>query len=201
MAANLGNATTLVVVIYYFFGGFMKGIINLCVVSLVKEKFGDEALKKVLKEAGLPENFEVIELEDYPDEVSVKFINAAAKVLNLKPEDIMIAFGDYWINDFAPKKYRIIYKKYNNAKDFLKGMSDTHMWVMSSIEGAKPPKFEFEEPNTNVLIMHYFSNRKLEKILEGLILGVIKYFNVKAEVKRIESSKNNAQCAFEIKFF
>lgn len=178
----------------------MKGIINLAAISLVKEKFGEEALKNILKEAGLSDNLEILELEDYPDEVTIKFINASAKILNLKPEDIMIAFGDYWVNEFSPKKFKIIYKKYNNAKDFLKGMSETHEWATSSIEGATPPKFEYEEPDTNTLIMHYFSNRRLEKILEGLILGVLKYYKEKAEVKKIQSSKCNACCAFEIKF-
>jgi len=178
----------------------MKGIINQCAVELVKNKFGEEKLKQILKEAGLPEDIEIVALEDYPDEVTVKFIEAASKVLNITPEDVMLAFGDYWVNEFAPKKFRVIYGKYKTAKDFLRGMDETHKWATQTMEGSTPPHFEYEEPDENTIIMHYFSRRKLTKILEGLIKGVLKYFKTEAEVTQIDSDKPGAVCAFKIVF-
>jgi len=178
----------------------MKGIINQCAVELLKNKFGEDKLLAVLKETGLPEDLEIVTLEDYPDEISIKFITAAAKVLNITPDDVMLAFGDYWVNEFAFKKFKIIFAKYNNAKDFLKGMDSTHRWATETMEGATPPHFEYESPDNNTLIMHYFSKRKLIKILEGLIRGVIKHFNVQADVIQIASNKPGAVCAFKIIF-
>lgn len=178
----------------------MKGIINQCAVELVKNKFGEEKLKAILKDAGLPVDLEIIALENYPDEVSIKFINSAAKILGITPDDVMLAFGDYWVNEFAPKKFKLIYAKHKTAKDFLKGMDDTHKWATESMEGSTPPHFEYEEPDSNTLIMHYFSRRKLVKILEGLIKGVLKYYKQEASVEQIPSSKPNAVCAFKIVF-
>jgi len=178
----------------------MKGIINECAVELVKTKFGEDKLKAILKDAGLPEDLEIVSLEDYPDEVSIKFIMSAAKVLGITPDDVMMAFGDYWINEFTPKKFKMIFAKYKTAKDFLKGMDDTHKWATQYMEGATPPHFEYEEPAPNTLIMHYYSKRKLDKILEGSIKGVLKYFKQEGTVEKVTSSKPNAFCAFKIVF-
>ena len=168
--------------------------------ELIKNKFGNDALKKILQESGIKEDTEIIIFEDSPDELCLKFISAAAKTLNISEEEVMLAFGDYWVNEFASKKYRIVFAKYLSAKDFLMAMDKTHDWATQSMEGASPPRFEFEENNTHTLIMHYFSARKLDKILEGLINGVLRYFKEEGTVEKMMSNRDGAHCAYKITF-
>ena len=178
----------------------MKGIINQCAIKLVIEKFGEDKLQQILSELGLGKDFEIIALEDYPDQITIDFIMAAAKVLKITPEDVMIAFGDYWVNEKKKKKFRMIFAKNKTAKELLMAMDSTHVWATQSIEGSKPPHFEYEELDENTLIMHYFSERKLEKILEGLIKGVFRYYKQDGSVTRIDTDRPQAACAFKITF-
>jgi len=63
-----------------------------------------------------------------------------------------------------------------------------------------PPKFIFESPEDDILIIHYISARNLDKILEGLIKGVLRFFKEKGAAERIKSDKPGAFCAFKITF-
>lgn len=179
----------------------MKGIIFQCAVEMVKDQFGGaETLKKILAEMGIFEETKIVIFEDLPDEMSLDFIRAAAKVLGVTEDDVMLAFGDYWVNVFAYRKYRVVYAKYKTAKEFLTGMDQTHVWATQSIDGATPPQFIFESTDDNILLMHYISSRNLEKILEGLIKGVLRFFGEKGVVEKMESDKPGASCAFKITF-
>lgn len=179
----------------------MKGIILQCAINLVKDQFGgDETLKKILSEMGINEEMKVVVFEDLPDEMCLDFIKAAAKVLGVTEDDVMLAFGDYWVNVFAYRKYRVVYAKYKTAREFLIGMDKTHAWATQSIDGATPPQFVFETLNDDTLLMHYISARALDKILEGLIKGVLRFFKEEGVVERIESDRPEACCAFKITF-
>ncbi len=179
----------------------MKGIILQCGVEMVKDQFGGaDTLKKILAEMGISEEKKIVIFEDLPDKMSLDFIKAAAKVLGLTEDEVMLAFGDYWVNVFAYRKYRVVYAKYKTAKAFLIGMDQTHAWATQSIDGATPPQFIFESSDDDTLLMHYISARHLDKILEGLIKGVLRYFGEKGLVERIESDKPGASCAFKITF-
>lgn len=178
----------------------MKGIVLQCAIDLVRSLHGEEILKKALSNTGIPENSEIIIFEDYPDELALKFIQSIADITQTPPKEIWVAFGNYWILKFAKKKFRIVYGKYSNAREFIKGLDETHRWATQSIEGATPPRFIFEEPDDKTLIIHYFSKRKLDALMLGQIQGVLRHFNEDGIIEKIESDQKSAHCAFRITF-
>lgn len=176
----------------------MKGVINSAIAEMVKKKFGPEAWAKITQEAGVPEVF--LATSSYPDEYTLRIVEAACKVLNLTPRDVFRAFAEHWMLEFAPRVYTAFFKTPKNAKEFLKEMDRIHSTMTRTLTEANPPRFKYEEPDEKTLIIHYFSQRKLPDLVEELIRAVGKYYGEELQIQKITSDKEGAVCAFEVKF-
>jgi len=156
----------------------MKGVIVTCLESLVKEQFGQHSWENVLEEAGLDKHTLFNMTSNVEDKSVLDIIRAACKVLDLTPDQAADAFGDYWVNVYAPKVYSMYYRrKAHSAKEMLLHMDKLHETVTSSVPDAHPPRFDYEWQDEHTLIMHYKSHRGLIDFLVGLIKGVGKYYN------------------------
>ena len=61
----------------------MKGVIFRCLRELVLERFGEDVWKKVLKESGLDEDFNVPPVGFVEDEIVLKIVQNLCKVANV----------------------------------------------------------------------------------------------------------------------
>jgi len=167
----------------------MKGVIAVCLGELVKNKFGKEKWAEVLEDAGLPKSTHFLAIQDIEDAVVLKLVDSVCKVLNISLVQAADAFGDYWVNHYAPKIYKAYYRKANSAREMLLNMNDVHKEVTSSIENAHPPRFEYEWKDDRTLIMTYHSERKLIDFLVGLVKGVGKYYKENMKVKKLGNTR------------
>ncbi|MCI5148096.1 MAG: hypothetical protein D3916_01585 [Candidatus Electrothrix sp. MAN1_4] len=155
----------------------MKGVIVTCLESLVKEQFGQHKWEDVLEEAGLKRHAIFNMTSNVQDESVMQMVQAACTVLEITPHQAADAFGDYWVNVYAPKVYSMYYRKAHSAKEMLLNMDKLHETVTSSIPDAHPPRFDYEWKDEHTLIMHYKSHRGMIDFLVGLIKGVGTYYN------------------------
>lgn len=167
----------------------MKGVIAVCLANLVQEKFGKEKWHEILEASGLPKTTFFMPSTNVEDAAVMTVVESTCKVLNLSLQQAADAFGDYWVNDYAPKIYKAYYRGKDNAKDFLLDMDKVHISVTERIADAKPPKFEYQWLDEKTLIMKYISHRGLIDFLVGLIKGVGKHFNEKLTVSKMSSEK------------
>ena len=116
-------------------------------------------------------------------------VENTGKVLNLTKQQVCDAFGDYWVNTYAPKIYFMYYDKFKNAKQFILGMDKTHEIVTRNILNARPPRFTFEEVDENTIIVNYISTRGMIDFYAGLVKGVGKYFNTPIDVKKLSEDR------------
>ena len=77
----------------------------------------------------------------------------------------------------------------NTAKDFLLKMDKAHFDSTKMLEGARPPRFDYEWVGPKTLIMHYKSQRGLIDIMVGLIKGVGKYFKENLQVRKLDDKR------------
>lgn len=167
----------------------MKGVIAACLADLVKEKFGKDKWEASLEAAGLKKTSFFMPTADVDDSTVMELVGAVCKTLGITMAQAADAFGDYWVNVYAPKIYRTYYRGIDNAKDFLLNMDNVHKIVTEKMANARPPRFTFEQPNDNTLIMNYQSKRPLIDFLLGLVKGVGNHFNEKLTVTKLSSSK------------
>lgn len=167
----------------------MKGVIAACLADMVKEKFGKDKWEASLEKAGLKKSTFFMPTSNVDDAAVMKVVGATCETLGITLQQAADAFGDYWVNSYAPKIYKAYYRGKNNAKDFLTAMDDVHVEVTRKIADAKPPRFDYEWEDEKKMIMIYKSPRGLIDFLVGLIKGVGKHFNQNLKVTKISSTK------------
>ena len=167
----------------------MKGVIAIALKEMVIRNFGLDKWEEILMDASLPVDLQISSSQDIEDYVIMRVISSACKVLDITPEQAADAFGDYWVNEYAFRIYAAHYEGIGNSKDFLKRTNQIHTATTLSIPNAHPPKFEYEDPGDNTLIMTYLSNRGLMNIFIGLVRASGKHFNEELQVERIDDNK------------
>lgn len=167
----------------------MKGVIPACLKELVINKFGIEKWGNIIEAAGLPRSSFFLPTKDVADADVLKMVNSTCKVLNLSLQQAADAFGDYWVNEYAPKIYYVYYKKSNSAKEFIMNMNNVHKTVTKNIPNSKPPGFEYNWKDDKTLIMTYKSSRGLIDFMIGLIKGVGRYYKEELKVTKLGNDK------------
>ena len=167
----------------------MKGTIAICLQELVKTKFGEDNWETILLKSGLPKNLVIYSHHDLDDEVIIKVINNTCDVLGITLKQAADAFGEYWMNEYAPKKYFAFFTGKKTAKEFLLSMNRVHIKMTDKMENTQPPSFTYEEIDDHTIIMTYKSYRELHDIWIGLIKGVGTYFKEEIEIERLEKNK------------
>ncbi|MCP4214794.1 MAG: hypothetical protein GY765_09055 [bacterium] len=167
----------------------MKGVIVVCLAELIKEKFGKGKWEDALEMAGLKRTSFFMLSANIDDATVMKVVNCVCRVLKITLAQAADAFGDYWVNDYAPRIYKAYYRGKNSAKEFLMDMDNVHITVTKKVEGSAPPRFEYELQEDNVLVMTYKSSRGLIDFFVGLVKGVGRYFNEDLKVRKIDSTK------------
>src|SRR5688572_16401376 len=85
-------------------GVWMYGLVNRAVEQMVTSKFGVDTWQKICEKAGTScDGF--VALSVYPDESTYRLVGAASEVLDLPPDTVLEAFGEYWILETARKSY------------------------------------------------------------------------------------------------
>ncbi len=172
----------------------MKGAIVQCLGDLVTTRFGEKKWADSLENAGMKRTSFFMPLQNVDDSSVVKLIRSVCNVLQITPIQAADAFGDFWMNVYAPKIYEVYYRGTNSAKDFLLKMDSVHDVVTKNMPNAHPPRFIYTWINEKTLMIEYISNRGLIDIFVGLIKGVGKYYHENLIVSKL--GPNRVQVIF-----
>jgi len=167
----------------------MKGVIMKCLGDLVTEKFGKAKWQEALEKAGAHKETVFLATSNVDDQLTMKAIGSVCEVTGLTPAEAADAFGEYWVNVFAPKIYSVHYRGVTSARDFLLKMDEIHRFTTATIPDAHPPRFAYEWTSPNTLVMGYESQRGLIDILVGLIKGVGKRFGENLQVSKLGTNR------------
>ncbi len=172
----------------------MKGVIVICMQEMVIKKFGENKWKVILEKAGLNRNSRFLPASDIEDEIVLQVVDSMCSILKISLEQAADAFGDYWINVYAPRVYSVYFKKIKSAKEFFIKLDYIHKTITSLMANARPPKFDYEWKDSNTVIITYKSHRNLFEFFIGLAKGVRNHF--KDNFKIIILGKNRAEIIF-----
>ena len=167
----------------------MKGVILQCLREMVKSKFGEAKWNEIVKEAGTDAPALILASSDIEDSTALGCVHAACNVLGVTLPQAADAFGDFWMNEFAPKIYPSLLQGSVSAKDFLLLMDETHQRVTRTIPNARPPRFTFDWEDATTLLMTYQSERCLIDVAVGLAKGVGRYYKESLTVERVSDSQ------------
>jgi hypothetical protein len=167
----------------------MKGVIAICLEEMAKEKIGMDRWGDILEEAGLERSKVFLAGQNVSDRLVLRLFGLTGKAMGLSSVETAEAFGDYWVNVFAPKTYGFYYAGVETARQFLLKMDQVHLAVTRNIQDAHPPRFEYEWKDERTLIIEYQSKRELIDLLIGLIKGVGRYYGENLQVRKVGAAR------------
>ena len=163
----------------------MKGTIVKCLKELVEKKFGKDKWNTICEKSSFSGGSLISLTADIDDAVVMKLLQNTCSTLGVSMEQAADAFGDYWVNDYAPAIYKSIFSKFKSTREFILGMDDIHIMITKTVPNAKPPRFTYKFTDDKTLVMTYDSSRGLIVVLMGLVKGLGRYFNEKVTVSKI----------------
>jgi hypothetical protein len=167
----------------------VKGTIIKCLQELVENRYGKPEWEEILERAGHTGPSLVTLTSDVEDAAAVRLFRQTGMVLEQSLTQVYDEFGDYWVNDYAPRVYRTIYARYTSPREFIRNMDAVHVMVTQAVVNAKPPRFEFEEVDDRTLIVTYKSARNLVDLFIGLARGVGKRFGAELAIRKLDSRR------------
>jgi len=179
----------------------MKGAIFKGISDLVRTSYGEEIWDRIRRTAECSDPVFVVH-QDYPDVLAPRLIVAAATELEIDPHDVMVAVGRSWLTTTGQKTYPSLFAiAGNDVREFLMGIHRVHAFATRGTADASPPRFEYEEIDADRLRVHYFSERALCSLLEGIILGAGDHFGERLAVRQTACVATGApHCTMEVTF-
>ncbi len=166
----------------------MYGIVNKAIEDLVIANFGEEKWEAIKDRSGIDIDF-FISSEPYDDDVTFKLAIAVSQEMHMTVEEVLIAFGEWWVIKTTSEKYTgLMQSGGNNLKEFLLNLPNFHNRVMLIYPKLTPPEFKVSDETENSIQLHYFSKRQgLQEFVRGLIQGLGKMYNTPVVIKLMQT--------------
>ena len=168
----------------------MRGIVFTEFLEMVEEKFSSDMVDKIIGESDLPSKGAYTSLGTYDHSEMIQLTKHLSQTTNITVPELLHTFGEHLFARFA-EGYPVFFEGITHAFEFLKNLdSYIHVEVRKLYPDAELPKFDYETPSDDTLVMIYSSSRPFADLAEGLLSGCIKHFKMPIEIKR-ENLKSN----------
>ncbi len=164
----------------------MYGMVNQAILEYFHEEYGAEILDAVRTRAGF-EGTEFARMTQYPDEVSVQLIVAAAETLEQPAEALLEQVGAYWVEFALRSDYgELLRLAGSTLPEIVQNLNHLHTRVGQAFADLKPPSFWSDEVTERSLVLHYASDREgLEPMVAGIVRGLGRMLDVETKVELI----------------
>jgi hypothetical protein len=165
----------------------MYGIVNQAIQGLVTDNYGVSAWEKIRIKAGVDGGV-FLASQLYDDDLTYALAASASEVLSIPVDDVLKAFGKYWVLNVGKEKYGTLMKSGGgNIIEFLRNLPNFHSRVMLIYPNAQPPEFKVDIVSENVVHLHYFSARMgLTSFMSGIIEGLSDFFGTPCSINHLK---------------
>jgi hypothetical protein len=173
----------------------MYGMVNKAVVDMVQAHFGEVTWQAIRAHAGIDEDV-FLSMSQYPDDLTYRMVAAASSVLRLSPEQVLQAFGQYWVTYTAAQGYGELLKLQGRTIwEFLANLDNMHARVGLSFRNLRPPSFQCTDQTATSVHLHYLSHRRgLSHLVIGLLKGLGEMLKTPVDVQLLSHAEDAAGC-------
>jgi len=179
----------------------MKGIIFNLFEDFVINSLGVDAWEEILASAGLKTTEPFVGPGSYPDEDLLALVATTVKQMGVSNEEALRAFGRFCIPPLA-RRFPGFMTPHTHPKDFLLTVDAFHSTEVNKLfDGARCPRFHYETPAPDRLVMRYESERRMCALVEGLLDGVAIHYGV--PIRHVQTScmqHGDPACVFDLTF-
>ena len=167
----------------------MYGLVNRAIEQLVVSLKGEDAWARVRARAGAADDG-FIAMRPYEDDLTYRLVGAVSEETGLGAEQVLEAFGEYWILYTAKEGYgELLDMAGQNLRDFLGGLNEMHGRVEMIFPHMKLPMFSVTDLAPGEYEVHYHSERAgLAPMVSGLLKGLAKRVGQAADISHVKAS-------------
>ena len=174
----------------------MYGLVNRAPQDLVCSRFGEDTWETIKRNAGVDIDV-FVSMEAYPDDVTYKLVKAASEIVGLDAEEVLKAFGEYWVSYTAKEGYGELLKLAGDTLPaFLQNLDNLHTRVGLMFPRLKPPSFWCTDIREDSLRLHYRpgldSRAGLAPFVVGLLKALAVRFKTEIEINQTASRSQGA---------
>lgn len=164
----------------------MYGLVNRAIEQLVTMLQGEAGWRGVCAHAQVASDG-FVAMQSYDDEVTYRLVHAVSNRLGIPPEQVLEAFGEYWITYTAQEGYSSLMQAGgSNMREFLGNLNDMHGRVETAFPKLRLPVFRVEDISATEYKLYYASTRSgLAPMVIGLVRGLAKRFDQPMEITHI----------------
>ncbi len=180
----------------------MYGLVNRAIQQMVTTHHGDDVWQNIKARADLQDLDFFSTYQAYPDDVTHRLVAAATQELGLTGDQIMQAFGEYWITYTASEGYeQLLESTGETLPEFLDQLDNLHARAAVVFPDLQPPSFRCEHSADASMQLEYRSKRRgLAPMVTGLLHGLGKRFQTPVEVDQIASrDQGDATDLFQVR--
>lgn len=172
----------------------MYGLVNKAVEQMVRSQLGDDTWDTIRQKAQI-EDGAFLSLNQYPDDITYRLVEAASSTLGHSPAEILRLFGRYWMRYTAAEGYgELLALTGSDLWQFLHNLDAMHTRVGLSYPHLQPPSFECTDVTETSLHLHYYSDRPgITPMVFGLLEGLSERFATPIDIRLITSRADGAE--------
>lgn len=176
----------------------MKGIVFTEFLEMVENKFGYAIADKIVSNTPLGSNGIYTSVGTYPHgEIATLAFNLSVET-GITVNRLFYYFGKHLFGRFH-QSYPSLFSENMNALDFLERVENyIHPEVLKLYPDAECPRFMVSRESENVLILEYYSKKKMHDFAEGLIVGCADHFKERIQVNKAMISKDGCRVKFTL---
>jgi len=139
----------------------MYGLVNRAIQQMVCTQHGEDVWQRVKDRAELKDLDFFLTYQAYTDDEALRLVSAATVELGLSADQIMQAFGEYWITYTAAEGCeQLLESTGETVPEFLYQLDDLHARDALVFPEPPPPSFRCEHRADRSITLEYRSKRK-----------------------------------------
>ncbi|OIN59282.1 heme NO-binding domain-containing protein [Arsenicibacter rosenii] len=168
----------------------MKGIVFTEFLEMVEEKYGYEAVDRIIRQSKVPNDGAYTATGTYPSSEMHALLTTLCNAEQLSGDDVLTAFGDHLFRVFL-KNYPWLITASKDSFQLLESVEGTiHVDVLKLYPDAELPRFQTTRLDEHTLEMIYQSDRRMSSLAVGLIMATARHFQeqITIETESLEST-------------
>ena len=159
----------------------MHGSIFAFLKRFVESAYDYSTWSKIMEDTGIKRTGYQMQ-EMYPTQELVKIVGAVSAISGKTPYEVQEQFGIFLVPDLL-----MVYKKYvkpewNTYSMLLHAEEHMHGAVRQNDTLTNPPRLSVSKVSSKLIVIDYYSKRRMASVGIGIVKGIAAYFNEADEV-------------------
>lgn len=168
----------------------IHGSIFLLLSRFIADRYGPETWTTLLDNAGLKKHAYELH-ESYPLFEIESIILQASRLTGIAESDLKENFGQHMAADLMKMYLHYLSPEWKTFDILVNTEIVMHKAVRKQEHKANPPILNISRVHDKLLIIDYYSERKMGSLAVGIIKGIAAYFNEEENIKVVPLSNPN----------